>query len=540
MAGPFEAGLGRREANYQPLTPISFLERAAVVFADRPAVIHGASRATYADLWERCRRLASALAARGVGRDEVVSALMPNVPPMLEAHFGVPMAGAVLHSLNTRLDAAAVAQQIDHAGTRVLIVDRALASLAAEALERAATRPLVVSYDDPEAPSDGPEGDLDYEALLGEGDPRFEWVRPRDEWDAISLNYTSGTTGAPKGVVYHHRGAALMAYANTIHAGIGQGSVYLWTLPMFHCNGWCYPWTLALTGSAHVCLRAVRAGPIYDALARHGVTHLCGAPIVMATLLDAPEAERRDLAQRVNFNTAAAPPPESVLRRMAEAGFDVTHVYGLTEVYGPAVVNVWREEWDALPAEERAGLAARQGVSYAALEGLAVVDPATMEPVARDGAALGEVVMRGNIVMKGYLRDEAATEAAFAGGWFHTGDLAVVHPDGWIQLKDRSKDIIVTGGENVSSIEVEDALYAHPDVVACAVVAKPHERWGETPCAFVELRPGAAMTAGEVTAWCRGRLAGFKCPGVVVFAEIPRTPTGKIEKFKLRERAAAL
>ena len=469
---------------------------------------------------------------------------MPNLPPMLEAHFGVPMAGAVLHAINTRLDAAAVALQLDHAEARLLIVVRALAPLAAEALERAGTRPTVVVYDDPEAPPDDHAsalGDaLDYEALLAEGDPGFEWLRPRDEWDAISLNYTSGTTGRPKGVVYHHRGAALMAYANTIHARIGQGSVYLWTLPMFHCNGWCFPWTLALTGSAHVCLRAVRAGPIYDALAEHRVTHLCGAPIVMATLLDAAPEERRDLSQRVNFNTAAAPPPEAVLRRMAEAGFDVTHVYGLTECYGPSVVNVWREEWDALPPEERASLAARQGVSYAALEGLAVMDPATMEPVARDGAALGEVMMRGNIVMKGYLGDEAATEEAFAGGWFHTGDLAVVHPNGWIQLKDRSKDIIVTGGENVSSIEVEDALYAHPDVVACAVVAKPDERWGETPCAFVELRPGASLTEGQVTAWCRERLAGFKCPRVVVFGEVPRTSTGKIEKFKLRERAGTL
>lgn len=546
ITSPFEEGLERRDANHQPLTPIAFLERAAVVYADRPAVVHGASRLTYAQLWERCRRLASALARRGVGRGDVVSALLPNTPPMLEAHHGVPMAGAVLHSLNTRLDAAAVARQLDHAGSRVLLVDREFADLARAALALAEAAPLVVECDDPEHPEDAPHpkgaplGGLDYEALLAEGDPSFEWVRPLDEWDAIALNYTSGTTGEPKGVVYHHRGAALMAYANTVHAGVAPGSAYLWTLPMFHCNGWCYPWTLALTGSTHVCLRWVRAGAIFDALADHGVTHLCGAPVVMAALIGASEAERRGFPQRVRFVTAAAPPPERVLQGMAEAGFDVVHVYGLTEVYGPAVVNVWREAWDALAPAERAARMARQGVRYAALDGLEVMDPVSMTPVPRDGETLGEVMMRGNIVMKGYLRNAQATREAFAGGWFRTGDLAVVHPDGWIQLKDRSKDIIISGGENISSIEVEDALYRHPDVAACAVVAKPDERWGETPCAFVEPRPGAALTEAEVIAHCRAHLAHFKCPRAIVFTEIPRTSTGKIEKYKLREAARAL
>ena len=541
MTDRSDAHLERRAANHQPLTPISFLERAALVWPDRTAVIHGASRLSYAAFWERNRRLASALERRGVGRGDVVSALLPNVPPMLEAHHGVPMAGAVLHSINTRLDADTIARQLDHGEARVLIVDRDHAGLARDALARAAASPLVVEWDDREHPSDGPSlGGTDYEALLAEGDPSFEWLRPEDEWDAISLNYTSGTTGRPKGVVYHHRGAALMAYANTIHARLAQHSVYLWTLPMFHCNGWCYPWTLALTGSTHVCLRAVRAGAIHDALADHGVTHLCGAPIVMATLLDASEDERRDFPQRVNFNTAAAPPPESVLRRMAEAGFDVTHVYGLTECYGPSVVNVWREEWDALPPAERARMAARQGVSYAALEGLDVVDPESLAPVPRDGATMGEVVMRGNIVMKGYLKDAAATEEAFAGGWFRTGDLAVVHPDGYLQLRDRSKDIIISGGENVSSIEVEDAIHELPGVAACAVVAKPDERWGETPCAFVEPRPGATLTEEDVLAHCRAHLAGFKRPRSVVLGELPKTSTGKVEKFRLRERARAL
>ena len=541
MTGPFDLGLERCAANHAPLTPISFLERAAVVFADRTAVIHGAGRTSYAELWTRCRRLASALSGRGVGRGDVVSALLANTPPMLEAHFGVPMAGAVLHAINTRLDAAALARLIDHAETRVLLVDREFADLAREALALTAAAPLVVEFDDPEHTEDAPRpkaaplSGFDYEALVAEGDPGFDWLRPADEWDAIALNHTSGTTGRPKGVVYHHRGAALMAYANTIHAGLAPGGVYLWTLPMFHCNGWCYPWTLALTGSAHVCLRWVRAGAIHAALAEHGVTHLCGAPIVMATLLGATEAERRAFPQTVTFVTAAAPPPERVLQAMAEAGFQVSHVYGLTEVYGPAVVNVWREEWDRLSPPERARLAARQGVSYAALEGLEVMDPASMSPVPRDGETPGEVMMRGNIVMKGYLKDPDATREAFAGGWFHTGDLAVVHPDGWIQIRDRSKDVIISGGENVSSIEVEDALHKHPDVAACAVVAKPDERWGETPVAFVETRPGADLGEEDLLRHARAHLAGYKCPRQVVFAELPRTSTGKIEKFKLRE-----
>jgi fatty-acyl-CoA synthase len=535
---PFTQHLGKTAANYQPLTPLSFLERAAAVYPGHAAVIHGAQRFTYAELYARARRLASALAARGVGVGDTVSVMLANTPPMLEAHYGVPMTGAVLHCINTRLDAAVVSFQLDHADAKVAICDREFAPVMREALAKAKVKPLVIDYDDLQFPQAGAAlSATDYEAFIAGGDPAWRWRMPDDEWDAIALNYTSGTTGNPKGVVYSHRGAHLMCYANLVAADMGRHPVYLWTLPMFHCNGWCFPWTLSVVAGTHVCLRWVRAGAMYEAIAAHKVTHLCGAPIVMSTLLAARPEERRALPHKVEFVTAAAPPPEAVLAAMAQAGFGVTHVYGLTEVYGPAVVNAWHDAWDDLPSDRQAALKARQGVRYPALEELAVMDPKTMTPVAADGRTLGEVLFRGNIVMKGYLKNPAATEEAFAGGWFHSGDLGVLHPDGYIQLKDRSKDIIISGGENISSIEIEDVLYKHAAVAACAVVGKPDETWGETPVAFVELKPGTSATEAEIIAFCRDRLAHYKCPRHVVFGEVPKTSTGKIQKFALRARA---
>ncbi len=534
---PYDTDLPRNAANFQPLTPLSFLARAAQVYPDQIAIIHGARSWTYREFYARARRLASALVKRGVKRGDTVAAVLPNVPAMLEAHYGVAMAGAVLNTINTRLDAAIIGFTLDHGEAKVLLADREFSKVVTDALARCKAQPLVVDYDDPEYTGAGERfGNLDYEDLLREGDPDFTWLMPADEWDAIALNYTSGTTGDPKGVVYHHRGAYLLAIANVITCGMAKHPVYLWTLPMFHCNGWCFPWTLSVVAGTHVCLRAVRAAPIYDAIAMHKVTHLCGAPIVMSTLLSAPESERKPLPHGVEFVTAASPPPESVLAAMKSAGFNVTHVYGLTETYGPASVNDWHREWDALDGSEQAAKKARQGVAYPVLDALDVLDPATMQQVARDGATLGEVMFRGNVVMKGYLKNKSATTAAFAGGWFHSGDLGVIHPDGYIQLKDRSKDIIISGGENISSIEVEDALYKHPAVQVVAVVAKPDEKWGETPCAFVELKPGATANAEELLAWCRDHLAPYKCPRSIVFAEIPKTSTGKLQKFKLRER----
>ena len=541
LTSVFDRDLDRNAANFTPLSPISFLERAARVFPDHTAVIHGSLRLRYRDLHARSLALAGALGRVGVGRGDTVAVIHANTPAMIEAHYGVPMAGAVLNTLNTRLDAPIIAFSLDHGEARVLIVDREFAPLAQAALKLCTVRPMVILYDDPEYAGTGALADaLDYEAFLAMGEGNTGVVRPQDEWDAIALNYTSGTTGNPKGVVYHHRGAYLLALSNIVTCGMAKHPVYLWTLPMFHCNGWCFPWSISAVAGTHVCLRQVRAKPIFDALADHGVTHLCGAPIVMSLLLNAPAEDRREFQQSVAFFTAAAPPPEAVLAGMAAAGFDVTHLYGLTEVYGPAVVNDWHREWDDLDSAAYAARKARQGVPYTVLEDLRVMDPATMTDVPADGETLGEVMFRGNVVMKGYLKNPTATREAFAGGYFHSGDLGVMHPDGYIQLKDRSKDIIISGGENISSIEVEDALYKHPGVQAVAVVARPDDRWGETPCAFVEMKPGEAATPEEMIAWCRERLAAFKCPRTVVFVELPKTSTGKIQKFRLREMAKAL
>jgi len=539
MTSPYETGLAKTEANYQPLTPTSFLARSARVYPDHPAIVHGNQRFTYTRFYARSRKLASALSAKGITKGDTVSVMLANTPPMLEAHYGVPMTGGVLNTMNTRLDARIIAFTLSHAETKVLIVDREFSSLVAEALTMMdGDKPFVIDYDDPEFAQSGPMiGDIEYEAFIASGDENYEWKMPDDEWDAISLNYTSGTTGNPKGVVYHHRGAYLLGQGNAITASMAKHPVYLWTLPMFHCNGWCFPWTMSVIGGTHICLRQVRAKAIWDALADHRVTHLCGAPIVMSTILGAPEEDKRHLDHVVEFFTAAAPPPEATLAAMADAGFNVTHLYGLTESYGPAVVNDWSSVWDELPAAERAAKKARQGVPYAALDDLTVMDPETMARVPADGETMGEVMMRGNVVMKGYLKNQEASDEAFRGGWFHTGDLGVLHADGYIQLKDRSKDIIISGGENISSIEVEDTLYKHPAVAACAVVAKADDKWGETPCAFIELKSGQSVTSDDVIEFCRQHMARFKVPRHVVFTELPKTSTGKIQKFKLRDMA---
>ncbi|MCE7028338.1 acyl-CoA synthetase [Jiella avicenniae] len=539
--GIYDEHLDRNAANYQPLTPLSHLSRAAQIHPERIAIVHGSLRRSYREFYARSRRLASALSRRGIGRGDTVAVMLSNTPAMLEAHHGVPMAGAVLLSINTRLDAEIIAFQLDHSEAKVVVVDREFSAVMAAALEKARVSPLVVDYDDPDFPEDAPAkkgdaiGSLEWEALLAEGDPEFDWQMPGEEWDAISLNYTSGTTGNPKGVVYHHRGAALMGYANIVAAGMTGHPVYLWTLPMFHCNGWCFPWTLALQAGTHVCLRWVRPKAMYDAIADHGVTHLCGAPIVMATLVNAEESDKRDFSHIVTFNTAAAPPPQSVLAGMREAGFAVNHLYGLTETYGPAVVNAWKAEWDELDGPAQAARKARQGVRYPALEDLAVMDAETMQRVPADGETIGEVMFRGNIVMRGYLKNPEASAEAFRGGWFHSGDLGVCHEDGYIELKDRAKDIIISGGENISSIEVENALYQHPAVQTAAVVARHDEKWGEVPLAFVELKPGRKATEEELIAHCREKLARFKCPKEIRFAEVPKTSTGKIQKYVLRK-----
>ena len=534
----YNTDLDRNTANYQPMTPLTFLERAACVFPDNTAMVHGALRRSYRAFYTRSRQLASGLAQIGIVRGDTVSALLANTPAMLECHYGVPMCGAVLHSINTRLDAAIIAFQLDHAMSRVVIADREFMPLLQDALALATVTPIVIQYDDPEftaatTPFDG----LDYEAFLSSGDPDFAWLMPEDEWDAIAINYTSGTTGDPKGVVSHHRGAYLLAQGNALTASMPKHAVYLWTLPMFHCNGWCFPWTLSAIAGIHVCLRQVRAEPIWNALADEHVTHLCGAPIVMSLIVSAPERVKRNLGHTVQFFTAAAPPHEKVLADMKTFGFEVTHLYGLTETYGPAVVNDWHKSWSDLPLDRQATLKSRQGVRYLPLEQLDVLDPETLQPVPRDGKTMGEVMFRGNVVMKGYFRNPKATKEAFAGGWFHSGDLGVMHPDGYIQLKDRSKDIIISGGENISSIEVEETLYRHPAVAVVAVVAMPHEKWGETPCAFVELAQGQHVDAATLKDWCHTELAAYKVPGRFVFMPIPRTSTVKIQKFLLREQA---
>jgi len=539
MTNIYNQHLDKNPANYQPLTPLTFLERAASTFPNYTAIIHGQLKRNYAEFYARSRKLASALAQKGIERGDTVSVILANTPAMLEAHYGVPMTGGVLHSMNTRLDAKIIAFQLDHAECKILICDKEFSATVKEALEIASVSPLVIDYDDPEYDGDGERlGEIEYEDFIADGDENFEWLMPDDEWDAISLNYTSGTTGNPKGVVYHHRGASLLAQGNALTASMPKHSIYLWTLPMFHCNGWCFPWTLSAIIGTHVCLRAVRQKPMWDNIADHKVTHMCGAPIVMSTLLSASKEDIRELDHIVEFFTAAAPPPEAVLAAMKGAGFNVTHLYGLTECYGPAVVNDWHLEWDELDDAAQAGMKARQGVRYSALEALDVMEPETMTSVPRDGETIGEVMMQGNVVMKGYLKNPDATSEAFRGGWFHTGDLGVMHEDGYIQLKDRSKDIIISGGENISSIEVEDALYKHPAIAAAAVVAKEDNKWGETPCAFIELNDGmGAPSPEELDTWCREHLAAFKVPKNYVFEDLPKTSTGKIQKFVLRERA---
>jgi fatty-acyl-CoA synthase len=537
---PYDTGLDRTAANFTALTPLDFLARAAEVHPRRTAVIHGNLRYDWATAERRCRQLASALAKRGIRRGDTVAVMAPNIPALFEAHFGVPMAGAVLNAINTRLDAATIGFILEHGEAKAVIVDGEYAQTMKAALSQINSRPLVVDIADPLKPEVGRVGSIDYEALLAEGDPGAEWLRPGDEWDAIALNYTSGTTGNPKGVVYHHRGAYLNAIGNVLTWAMPRHPVYLWTLPMFHCNGWCFPWTVTALAGTHVCLRRVEAATIFDAIARHGVTHFCGAPVVLNMLVNAPEDARGRLTRRVAVMTAASAPPAAVLEKTEATGFDVTHVYGLTEVYGPAVACEWHAEWDAKPPAERAQLKARQGVRYAVLDGLMVADAKTLAPLPADGRTIGEVFMRGNIVMKGYLKNPRATEQALDGGWFHTGDLGVMHPDGYIELKDRSKDIIISGGENISTIEVEGVLYRHPAVLEAAVVARPDEKWGETSCAFVTWKDGASATEGEIVAFCRANMAHFKAPRTVVFGPLPKTSTGKIQKFVLRERAKAL
>ncbi|MBU6506599.1 MAG: acyl-CoA synthetase [Alphaproteobacteria bacterium] len=540
MGSAYDTGLDRNPANYVPLSPLGFIARAAAIYPERLAVAHGTRRYSWTQSFERCRRLASALQRRGIGKGDTVAVMAANTPEAFEAHFGVAMAGAVLNALNIRLDAATIAFILAHGEAKVLITDREFAPVIEKALATAKKRPLVIDIDDALAPPGKLLGEMDYEAFLASGDPAFAAREPDDEWDAIALNYTSGTTGNPKGVVYHHRGAYLNALGNAMVWNMPTRPVYLWTLPMFHCNGWCFPWTVTALAGTHVCLRRVEAGAIYTAIAEHGVTHLCGAPIVMNLLLNAPSQPKRDFGRRVAMMTAGAAPPAAVIEGMEKLGFAITHVYGLTEVYGPSVVCAWHDAWDALPAPERARLKARQGVNYPVLEGLMVADPHSLAPRARDGATMGEVFMRGNIVMKGYLKNPKATEEAFAGGWFHTGDLGVAHADGYVEIKDRSKDIIISGGENISTIEVEGVLYRHPAVMEAAVVARPDEKWGETPCAFVTLKADAQASADDIIAFCRANMAGYKVPKTVVFGPLPKTSTGKIQKFVLREQARGL
>ena len=537
ICSPYEADLAGNSANYEPLSPISFLRRAARVYPHRTAVVYGAVRYSWQEFETRCRLLASALMRAGIHRDDTVSLMAPNVPAALEANFGIPMAGGVLNALNIRLDAASIAFQLEHSNAKVVLVDREFAPLVAQALSMVAIRPIVIDIDDAMAPQNEMIGTMTYEAFLASGNPTDQFPRLDNEWQAISLNYTSGTTGNPKGVVYHHRGAYLNCFGNVLTWGMKQHPVYLWTLPMFHCNGWCFPWTIALQAGTHVCMRKVTAAAIFGAIADHSVTHLCGAPVVLNMLVNAAASDIRPIPNIVEVMTGGASPPGAVILRLENMGFNVTHAYGLTEVYGPATVCAWQEEWNDLPDAERMALKARQGVAYPTEEGLLVSDPATLTPVPKDGKTMGEVFLRGNTVMKGYLKNPAATHEAFEGGWFHTGDLGVWHPDGYIEIKDRSKDIIISGGENISTIEVESVLYQHPAVFEAAVVQLPDEKWGEIPCAFVALKEGVSTTAAEIIEFCVQRLAKFKVPKAVIFGPLPKTSTGKVQKYLLREQA---
>ncbi|MBU3725041.1 MAG: acyl-CoA synthetase [Burkholderiaceae bacterium] len=537
----YATGLDQGPANFTAQTPIQFIERAALAYPRKTAVIHGDLKRTWADTFTRCKRLASSLSQLGIQRAETVAVMLPNTPPMVEAHFGIAMAGAVLCALNTRQDPRALAYMLAHSEAKVLIVDQEFAGPIQAALDMLTQDkqplPKLVEVDDPLY--QGPRiqlGGLDYEALLASADPEFEIVRPQNEWDPICLNYTSGTTGNPKGVVYSHRGAYTNGVSNALEWGMQRHPVYLWVLPMFHCNGWCFPWTVAAMAGVNVCLRRVEAQPIFDAIRTHRVTHYCGAPIVQNLLINAPDHLKAGIEHRVQTMVGGAAPPAAMIEGMEKMGFEILHAYGLTEVYGPVLIGVQQDEWAALPLQERAELNSRQGICKQLEQQVAVLDPETMQPVPMDGETIGEIMIRGNVVMRGYLKNPEATAQALKGGWFHSGDLAVVYPDGYMKIKDRSKDIIISGGENISSIEVEDALYRHPAVLAAAVVAKPDAQWGETPCAFVELKPGAAATEEDIIRHCRTLLAGFKSPRAVVFGELPKTSTGKIQKFELRKR----
>ena len=542
MTSIYDQDLPRTEANFAPISPLSFIERTAEVYPDRLAIVHGGLRQTWSQTYARTRRLASALQCAGIGKNDTVAVMLPNTPPMVEAHFGVPMAGAVLNALNTRLDAETIAFMLDHGEAKAVIVDPEFAPTLKKALAlRTRTAPLLVIDVEDVLFSGSTEavGSTTYEAFLASGDPGFAWDLPGDEWDAIALNYTSGTTGNPKGVVYHHRGAAMNAISNVLEWDMPKHAVYLWTLPMFHCNGWCFPWTVAARAGVNVCLRRVEAQAIFDAMRAHGVTHYCGAPIVHGLLVNSPADMKEGIPAGVKAMVAGAAPPASMIEGMEQMGFDLTHVYGLTEVYGPATVCAQHAAWDDLDIGERARLNARQGVRYHLERDVRVLDPETMLPVPQDGETMGEIMFKGNIAMKGYLKNPKATAEAFAGGWFHSGDLAVQYPDGYFKIKDRSKDIIISGGENISSIEVEDVLYRHPAVLAAAVVARPDPKWGETPCAFVELKQGVDVTSEAIVAHCKQHLAGFKVPRAVVFGELPKTSTGKIQKFELRKLAGS-